>query len=330
MKSRPRFQIPIALRNAGLGVLWLALCLNAGIAFAQTVAPAATEPSRPPLEAGLEARFDAVVLELANDPRFEDHSEQRRRDMIEFITGNVIFAVVHEVGHMLVHELGLPVLGREEDAADTFAVLTGLKLGDKFSDRVLAESARGWFLSDHRDRKEQITTVYYDQHGLDEQRAYNIVCLMVGSDPQRFSALAEKTKLPQERQASCRDDYSNASWSWDTALAPHIRKTDQPKTQISAVYADTSDQYAFVKRSFSRIRLLETLAEHLSDAYAWRGPVGFEMTNCTEPGAYWDLPLRKVIVCYELAADYVDLFRGYADYEVKPPSRIIARNAKRR
>ena len=240
-----------------------------------------------------------------------------------------IFAVVHEIGHMLISELTLPVLGHEEDAADAFAVLTGLKLGNAFSDRVLAESARGWFLSDHRDRKENITTVYYDEHGLDEQRAYSIVCLMVGSDPQKFSALAEKTKLPEERQKTCEHDYRRASSSWDQVLAPHIRQPDQPKSQITATYADIA-QYEFLKRGLSQMRLLETLAEHLSDRYVWRRPIVFEMTTCSEPGAFWDVSIHKIIVCYELAIDYADLYRGYAEYEVPPPSRRIAKNAKRR
>jgi hypothetical protein len=311
------------------GSSWLvALCLSSGIACAQTAAPAATAQFQP-LEAGLGARVDAAVRELADDPRFKGESEQQRRDIIEFIAGNVIFAVVHEVGHMLISEQALPVLGREEDAADAFAVLTGLKLGNAFSDRVLTESARGWFMSEARDKKEKIKTVYYDEHGLDEQRAYNIVCLMVGSHPDRFSALAEKTKMPDERQGTCQGDYSNASWSWEKVLTPHMRKPDQPKTQISTAYADTA-QYAFMKRSFTQIQLLETLAEHLSDRYVWRGPVGLEMTDCGEPGAHWDLSLRKIIVCYELAVDYANLYRGYGSQEVEPPSRKVARNAKRR
>jgi hypothetical protein len=102
------------------------------------------------------------VRELAHDHRFKEHTEQQRRDIIEFVVGNVIYAVVHEIGHMLVSELVLPVLGHEEDAADAFAILTALQLGNKFSDRVLSEAARGWFLSEHRDKKEKIPTVYYD------------------------------------------------------------------------------------------------------------------------------------------------------------------------
>ena len=327
MTFRQRFQIPIALRIAARGGLWLiALCLGTGIVLAQTPAPTTTEQARASLEAGMEARLDAAERELANDPRFKEHTKQQRRDAIEFVVGNVIFAVVHEVGHMLVSELTLPVLGHEEDAVDAFAVLSGLKLGDAFSDRVLSEAARGWFLSDLRDKKENVTTVYYDEHGLDEQRGYSIVCLMVGSHPQKFVGLAEKTKLPEERQKSCQHDYSRASSSWDQVLTPHIRRPDQPKSPITATYADIP-QYAFLKRSLSQMRLLETLAEHLSDRYVWREPVALEMTTCSQPGAFWDVSIRKIMVCYELATDYADLHRGYAEHEVAAPSRRIARSA---
>jgi len=54
------------------------------------------------------------------------------------------------------------------------------------------------------------------------------------------------------------------------------------------------------------------------------------MADCGEPGAHWDLSLRKIVVCYELAVDFANLYRGYADHEVAPPSRKVAKNAKRR
>jgi hypothetical protein len=265
----------------------------------------------------LEARLNDMTRELARDPRFKGVPEHKVRERIEFVAGNLIFAAIHEVGHMLISEMGLPVLGREEDAADAFAVLTGLKLDSAFSDRVLMQSARGWFLSDRRSQKEDIKMVFYDEHGLDRQRAYNIVCLMVGSSSKKFSALADMTKMPEERQATCQGDYSNASWSWEKSLAPHIRNPDQAKTSINVAYADTA-KYAVYARGFRHIRLLEELAEHLSDRFAWRGPISLEMTSCGEPGARWDLSARKIIVCYELAADFADLYR---DYAVEPRSQ---------
>jgi len=132
----------------------------------------------------------------------------------------------------MIIEMGIPVLGREEDAADALATIVAVKMSDAFSDRVVTNAARGWFLGDQRDRKEGIPTTYYDEHGMDLQRAYNIVCLMVGGQPEKFEGLANEVKLPAQRQASCQDDFSNASWSWDKVLAPHKRKPDDPKTKI--------------------------------------------------------------------------------------------------
>jgi hypothetical protein len=36
---------------------------------------------------------------------------------------------------------------------------------------------------------------YYDEHGLNQQRAYQIVCLMVGFNGEKFKDLAKETKL---------------------------------------------------------------------------------------------------------------------------------------
>jgi hypothetical protein len=271
-------------------------------AIAQTAA--ATSP--------FEVKVTEAVRVLADEPRFKGLTEQQRRDRIEFVAGNVLFALVHEVGHMLIAEMGLPVLGREEDAADAFATITGLKMGDAFSDRVLIASARGWFLSDRRNQKENIQTVFYDEHGLDKQRAYNIVCLMVGSDPEKFEPLATMTKLPPERQASCQGDFSNASWSWNKALEPHVRKSEQPKMKIGTVYRGSGDKYEIFSRGFRHMMILETVAEHLSDRFVWRRPINLEMTTCNEPAARWDLQTQKIVVCYELGADFAQLYRDYA------------------
>lgn len=279
-------------------------CLAAAPAAAQT----------PPASPGgsatgqVEARLNAVVKEFSHDPRFKGQSEEQIRDRIEFIAGNMIFATVHEVGHMVITELGLPVLGREEDAADSYAVTTMLKVGDNLSDNILIQSARGWFMSDARAKKQKAAMLFYDEHGLDRQRAYNIVCLMVGSDPERFSKAADITKMPEERQGTCQGDFSNASWSWDKALAPHIRKPDQTKIPVEVKYGE-SQKFGIYVRGFKEIRFLEILAAHISDRFVLRGPISLEMLECGEPNAHWDLSARKIFVCYELAVDFAELYR---------------------
>ena len=135
-------------------------------------------------------------------------SRQQRVDRVEFIAGNTLFILLHEMGHMLISEMQLPVLGREEDAADTFAALSLIKAGSHFSQRLLIQSAKGWFFSDRRDQQTRAPLLYYDEHGLNRQRAYQIVCLMVGSDPvklKRPSPSRPSSRRPGRE--SCKHDY---------------------------------------------------------------------------------------------------------------------------
>jgi hypothetical protein len=57
-----------------------------------------------------------------------------------------------------------------EDAADTFAALRLIRVGSDFSRRVLIDAAEG--MADRRDRKMRDEVAYYDEHGLNQQRAY--------------------------------------------------------------------------------------------------------------------------------------------------------------
>jgi len=177
---------------------------------------------------------------------------------------------------------------------------------------VLVEAAKGWFFSVRRDKEEGDEVDYYDAHGLDEQRAYQIVCLMVGADPVQFKDLADETKLPEDRQKSCAGDYSKASSSWEQVLMPHRRSADQPKTKIDYTYGegkgDRLENIAQVARS---IKLLETLAERWAEAFAWPEPFTLEAQTCGFPNAGWVQATRKLTVCYELFADFGDLYRTY-------------------
>jgi Putative metallopeptidase len=224
--------------------------------------------------------------------------------------------------------MGLPVLGRDEDAADSFAVVTMLKIGGAMSDDVLVDAATGWFLSALRDEKKGIKLEFYDAHGLDRQRAYEIVCLMVGSDPARFKTLADKIAMPEERQSTCQGDYSNASWSWNTLLKPHLRAANQPKTPITVTYGKADGDFAAIEKMFRAIRLLETVADQSSDEYVWRRPFTIEMATCGSAGGDWDAATQRVTLCYEFVADLAMLYRQYGE-QVQLPMYQATGSAKR-
>jgi hypothetical protein len=301
--------IGVFLRPGWAFVLLVGLMSGAGSVVAQ---PAPPQPVAPP--GTFQTRIDAAAIALREtNPRFEGASAEYVQGLAEFVSGNMLFVLLHEMAHVSITQMGLPVLGRMEDAADTYAALRLIRSGSKFSHRVLTEAAEGWFMADRRDQKTGDKVAYYDDHGLNQQRAYQIVCLMVGSDDEKFKDLAKETKLPEERQDSCAGDYSNAAYSWDLVLKPHRRTSDQPKTKIDVVYGPAEGRAAIAQRVNRSIRLLETVAEHATDEFAWPAPFTLEMQSCGYPNARWDLSTHKLTVCYELAAEFADLYRGYGE-----------------
>jgi hypothetical protein len=286
-------------------------------------------PQSPAPPGKLQERIDAAVRALReNKPRFKDLSPQYVQELAEFVTGNMLFVLLHEMAHVSITQMELPVLGRMEDAADTYAALRLIRSGSNFSHRVLIQAAEGWFMADRRDQKMGDKVSFYDEHGLNQQRAYQIVCLMVGSDDEKFKNLAKETKLPEERQDACAGDYSYAAYSWDLVLKPHRRAPDQPKTRIDVVYGPAEGKTATAQQMASSIRLLETAAEHAADEFAWPAPFTLEMQSCGNPNARWDLPTHKLTVCYELATDFADLYRAYG--EVRADGSATADSSKRK
>ena len=258
----------------------------------------------------LQSRIAAAAEMLERERRFATLSRQQRHETLQFVVGNLVFVLLHEVGHVLITELGLPVLGREEDAADAYASVTILAMKDEFSDRVLSQAAQGWFYGDRRDRMELTPVVYYDAHSLSQQRAYQIVCYMVGSDPEKFAALAEETGLPEERRSTCQGDFSNADWSWNLVLKDH-RRTTQPKQEIRVRYGEPAAGFEVLARATQSIQLLELIAQRISDTYALRKPFTIEARACGTPGAEWNLEARTLILCYEMAEDFATLYSYY-------------------
>jgi Putative metallopeptidase len=274
------------------------------------------------------SRIQDAVRALGNQPRFKSIPFERREALAEFVSGNMLFVLLHELAHAAVTELDLPVLGKKEDAADSFAALTLINIKSSFSDRVLTQAAKGWFMADRRDRKEGEPVVYYDEHGLNQQRAFQIVCYMVGADPIRFKDLAAETKLPKDRQESCADDFRDAAKSWGAVLKPHLRAPDQPETKIDVIYGEASGRLEIAAQMARSIKLLEPVAARSAELVTWPAPFSLEMQTCGFINARWAPETRKLTLCYELAADFVDLYREYGAKQAESRPRKSKRSGR--
>jgi hypothetical protein len=297
----------LLLHRHMLFLLPLALMLATESAFSQTTASDVKK---------FEVSVDASALALGEHPQFKDKSAQYHRRLAEFVAGNMMFVVLHEMAHAVISEMEIPILAREEDVADSFAATRLIKVQSEISDRVLIEAAQGFFTSNRRDKKEGNAILYYDDHGLDLVRAYQIVCLVVGSDKDRFKPLAAEAKLPEDQWADCVEDYGRTALAWDVVLNPHLRGPDQPKTKIDAIYRDAKGELEIHARAFRSIQLLEIIARHAADQFVWSAPLTLEMQSCGFINAQWVAKTRTLILCYELAADFADLYDNYGTGDI--------------
>lgn len=136
----------------------------------------------------------------------------------------VRFVFLHEVAHALIDVYDLPITGSEEDAADRLSTFFNLtELGDEGVRAIFAAAEA--FRLESRPRlpvKRQLA----DEHLLQEQRAYNSLCLVYGADPEKYSSIVADGYLPSDRAAGCKKDYQKTIQSWTNLLGPW-RKTDR-------------------------------------------------------------------------------------------------------
>jgi hypothetical protein len=317
-------------------------CLRGCVVFFVLLFSASAGVSQPtPLDSGeiqarvtaseqIQARIVEVARNLKDHPQLKNLTQQERESAVAFVVGNTLFVLLHELAHAAIADLEIPVLGREEDAADEFAILRMLWVGSAFTHRVLADATKGWFFSARRDRKEGEPLAFYDEHSLDQQRAYQIVCLMVGHNPNEMADLANEMKLPDDRRESCKRDFAKASSSWTAALKPHRRAPEQRKVQIETIYGEGKGELASFAQGFRTLRLLEIVAGFTADDLAWPVPFTLEMQSCGYINARWNDETRKLTLCYELAQDFAELGHDFGKiFEARQESKGSAKSLKR-
>ena len=247
-------------------------------------------------------------LGLAQQSSAQDVSEQDIADGMDFAMHDATFTMYHEIGHMLVGELGLPVLGKEEDAADALAAI--MLLNDDTDDdsyNALVDSADGWYFNAVKSTGSGVEDFsYYDEHSLDIQRAYAMVCMMVGKDPDAFADTAEAYELDQDRVDGCAYTYAQGESAWKTLLDPH-KVTDAPGAEITISYEEAGDYGEFASELQGR-EVLERAAALVTEKYVLPNPVTFRAALCGEPNAYYSPSESQVTYCYELAADMFNLY----------------------
>ena len=138
----------------------------------------------------------------------------------EALGGAYLAVVLHETGHALIDVLEIPVTGREEDAVDQLSAWMLIEAEDV--DSVLGAAA-SYYTADAEAGDED----FADEHSLNKQRYFNLVCWAYGSDPDNSQSLIEEWELPEARAERCQGEYEQLDRSWTRLLSAHLREEDE-------------------------------------------------------------------------------------------------------
>lgn len=134
------------------------------------------------------------------------------------IIGSIVFSLLHEIGHAVIDQLEIPVLGRQEDAADMIAAHTLLKLPAPLPRRMVSGAA--WMWGKEARSEEPDRGDLADVHSLSSQRFFNLLCLAYGSDPTTFSLVTDY--LPSDRATGCKLEYKSMEFAIQKLFGGHV------------------------------------------------------------------------------------------------------------
>ncbi|MGV6809756.1 MAG: DUF4344 domain-containing metallopeptidase [bacterium] len=162
-----------------------------------------------------------LVNYLMND---KDAQTLSPEEFVKRLTGILMFTLYHEMGHAVIDILDLPVLGREEDAADQFAVLSFIEAKSRSTseNKVLLKDllsyAIAWFAL--HEKGQTSFTDQADEHSLNGQRFFNALCLIYAENP---AANTRFIRVLGNRVKRCPNELKEAQRAWGRLLSSYQR-----------------------------------------------------------------------------------------------------------
>jgi Putative metallopeptidase len=140
---------------------------------------------------------------------------------IDTVVGPFLDTVLHEFAHALFDYLDIPILGREEDAADQVSAYIYLQLGKTEARRLIMGTVYTYML-EVEDTDPPSMAEFADEHSTSEQRRFNLLCIAYGADPELFEDVAAWGGLPEERADICEEEFEHIAHAYHTLIGPHI------------------------------------------------------------------------------------------------------------
>ena len=155
-------------------------------------------------------------------PQPNETAEGFTRD--EVVIGAFVGVLMHEVGHAVFDMFSVPVFGREEDAADEMAAFIAGQFNKEVAFTVTRGFAYMWRAFARLGGEPKEWEDYSGEHGANQQRYYNVLCMGYGADPQLFKDFIDKGWLPKERAANCGAEFQQVRRAFAKTVLPFINQ----------------------------------------------------------------------------------------------------------
>jgi len=155
-----------------------------------------------------------------------------------FVAGLFAGIILHESGHALFDNFDVPLFGRQEDAADQMAAFIATQFNRQVAEMIASAYADVWAIlgpTPTQAPNTQDTNYpkdvnqrcmldpfchFSDVHGSNEQRFFNTICLVYGSDPVRYASYVKNGLLPPDRD--CVGEYRQVRHAFQLTIYPFI------------------------------------------------------------------------------------------------------------
>jgi hypothetical protein len=214
-----------------------------------------------------------------------------------FAADVTLHVVLHELGHAVIREFDLMVLGNEETMADAFATHM---LTEHFPERAHAAiAARVTSLMIEADEVPRDQWSVRGEHDNDARRAYQIAALAIAADSQKYASVAEIVGMSEKDIRQARDYGADIHRAWRRTLSPLWMPAGKPSTE--ARFRADEATLAFVEAGEPSLRSTIELAIGRID---WHSQVTVEFVG-GDGGAAWIRNARTIKVSGEYLRRFV-------------------------
>ena len=242
---------------------------------------------------------------------------------MQIVLGGTLGILMHELAHALIGELGVPVTGPEEDSADEFSALflsTAFRPEEMpgedpaviaFLQNMVRYATVMWkHVDDAHIANNDPAKPWWDAHSVAGDRFRNMLCLVYGSGPDTYTALADSVDFPPNERELCKLDYPRHLKAWETITASFLREQNDGKTGYQP--ADTPGGKVTVEFRPSitatgqallpvleQSQMFQGIGEVLEKNFVWPRDFTILFADCGEPNAFYSPDDIHVIMCWE-------------------------------